>query len=186
MAWPVGDKSLQPSVRAGRIRTQLVEERANRINHIDVHLLRRTTDVVGLPEDPTLQHRPNGPAMVFDKQPIADVLPFAVDGQRLALNRIADDQRDKLFRELVGTIVVGAVGRHYRHLMRVEGGPDKKVACRLACRVGAVRRIRCQLGKRRIARLERSVDLICGDMKEPEFCLSLPLQLFPITPHRIK
>ena len=91
--------------------------------------------------------------MVFDKQPITDVLSFAVDGQRLALDRIADDQRDKLFRELVGTIVVGAVGRHHRHLVRVEGSTNQKVTGCFARRIGTVRRVGRQLRKGRIARL---------------------------------
>jgi len=49
--------------------------------------------------------------MIFDIEPIAHIAAGSVDGQGLAGQGVNDCQRDKLFRELIRTVVVGAVRR---------------------------------------------------------------------------
>jgi hypothetical protein len=44
--------------------------------------------------------------MVFDKQPVANVLAVAVDGKRLTLQGVEDHKRDQFFGELAGAVVV--------------------------------------------------------------------------------
>ena len=69
----------------------------------------RAADVVGLAGPPTLQDRGQRAGVVLDVQPVAHVGAVAIDRQRLALQRLQDDQRNELFREVVGPVVVGAV-----------------------------------------------------------------------------
>ena len=49
--------------------------------------------------------------MVFDEEPVADVLSLAVDGQGLALADVVDEEGDELLGELVRAVVIRAV-RH--------------------------------------------------------------------------
>jgi hypothetical protein len=62
--------------------------------------------------------------MVLDVEPVADLLAVTVDGQRLAGEGIVDAQRDELFREVVGAVVVGAVGGERRQAVGVVVGAD--------------------------------------------------------------
>ena len=48
--------------------------------------------------------------MVFDVEPVADLLSVSVDGERFSCEGVVDDERDKFFWEVVGSVVVGAVG----------------------------------------------------------------------------
>ena len=173
-------------MRPGRIGTQLIEQRANRVDDINVHFLGCAADVVSLAEAPALQDCPDRPAVILDKEPVADIFPLAVDRQRFALDRVTDDQRNQLFRELVGPVVVRTVRRHHGHLVRVERGADQKVARRLARRIRTVRRVGRKLGKRRVARLQSPVNLVGRNVEKVELCLLLSFQLFPVATHRIQ
>ena len=64
--------------------------------------------------------------MVFDIEPVADVFALSVDRKTFAVTDIVDKQRDKLLRELIGTVVDGAIGHYRRHPVGVvEGSPNK-------------------------------------------------------------
>ena len=95
-------------------------------------------------------------------------MPVAVDGQRLALAGVADDQRDQLLRELAGAVVVRAVGDQRRQAVRVVGGAHQVVGGGLRRGVGAVRRVGRRLAKRRVVGPERAVDLVGRDVQEAE------------------
>ena len=48
--------------------------------------------------------------MILYIQPVTNLGALAVYGERFALQRIEDHQRNEFFREVVGAVVVGAVG----------------------------------------------------------------------------
>jgi hypothetical protein len=111
--------------------------------------------------------------VVLDVEPVADLLAVAVDGQRLAGQGVVDDQRDELFREVVGTVVVGAVGGQHRQAVGVVVGAHQMVAGRLAGRVRAVRFVAVGFGEGRIVLAERAVDFVGGHMQEAERLLAV-------------
>ena len=47
-------------------------------------------------------------AVILDIQPVAHILARSVDRQRLVVQRVCDHERDKLLREVIGAVVVGA------------------------------------------------------------------------------
>ena len=52
--------------------------------------------------------------MVVHIQPVADVVTLAINGKRLTIARIQDDQRNELLRELIRAVIIGAVGGDHR------------------------------------------------------------------------
>ena len=77
----------------------------------------------------------DGAGVVLHEQPVAHILALAIDGQRLAVADIVDKQGYQFLGELVGTVVVRAVGHHHRHAIRVVEGTYEMVA---RCLRGAV------------------------------------------------
>ena len=61
------------------------------------------------------------------KEPIAHIFTFSVHRQRLSVADVVDEQRYELFGELVGTVVVGAVGHERRHSVGVVVGSYKVI-----------------------------------------------------------
>ncbi|MNE56720.1 hypothetical protein D3C80_1516500 [compost metagenome] len=76
--------------------------------------------------------------MVLYVQPVANLLAIAIDRQCLAGQRVDDHQRNKLFREVIRTVVVRAVGGQYRQAIGVMVGAHQVVAGGFAGRVRAV------------------------------------------------
>ena len=81
--------------------------------------------------------------MILYKEPVAHILSLAIDWERTTVTDIVDEQWDKLLRELVRPIVVGAVGHDSRHAVGIVIGPYKVVRASLA---GTVWRMRIILG----------------------------------------
>ena len=106
--------------------------------------------------------------MILHKQPVAHILPVAVDRQRLALQRIQNHQRNQLLRKLKRPVVVRAVRGQHRQSEGVKVRPRQMIRPRLRCRVGAVRRVRRRLAECRIVRPQRSIHLIRRNMQKPE------------------
>jgi hypothetical protein len=44
--------------------------------------------------------------MIFNIQPVTDLVAFAVNRQRFTIQRIQDNQRDQFFREMVRAVVI--------------------------------------------------------------------------------
>lgn len=65
--------------------------------------------------------------MVDDIEPVAYIFTLTVDGEGLAVTDVVDEQRDQFFRELVWTIVVGAVGHDGGHSVCVVVGAHEMV-----------------------------------------------------------
>ena len=88
-----------------------------------------------------------------------------------------DDQRDQFFREVVGTVVVGAVGGQNRQAVGVVVGAHKVIAGRLAGRVGAVRFVLVCFGEGWVVGSKRAINFIGGNVQETEFVFCRFFQL---------
>ena len=77
--------------------------------HVDVAALAVRTDEVGLLHLATGQDGPNSAGVVLDVDPVADVLPGAVELGPDSIDDVGDLPRDELLHVLVVTIVVGTV-----------------------------------------------------------------------------
>ena len=128
---------------------EFVEDGAQGMDDVEVGLFVPAADVVNLAHLARLKDAVDGAAVVFHIEPVADLLAVAVNGQRLAGQGIVDDQRDELFREVVGAVVVGAVGGEYRQAIGVVVGTHQVVAGGLARGVRAVGFVAMGLGERR-------------------------------------
>ena len=97
------------------------------LDDVDVLPLVEATDVVGFCHFALMEDEVDGTGMVFYKEPVAHVFALAIDRQRLAVADVIDEERNQLLRELVRTIVVGAVGHDGRHAVSVVEGANKVV-----------------------------------------------------------
>ena len=105
-----------------------------------------------------------------------------VDGQRPALKRVQDDQRDQLLREVVRPVVVGAVGRERRQPVSVVVGPHEMIRSRLRRRIRRVGRVGGLLGEVSLGP-QRPVDLVRRDVQEPEVVAFGTTQSPPVLEH---
>ncbi|KVK77358.1 hypothetical protein WS90_22390 [Burkholderia cepacia] len=87
-------------------RLQLIEDRADRMHNFDVPFLVPATNVISLAERTIGENGANCRAVIFDVEPVTNLLAIAIDRQRLARERIQDDQRNQLLGKMVWTIVV--------------------------------------------------------------------------------
>ncbi len=88
-----------------------------------------------------MEDQVDSPGVVLHVQPVADVLTLAIDRQRFPMTDVIDKQRNKLLRELVRAVVVGAVRDDGRHPERVMEGTHKVVRAGFGGAVRAVRLI---------------------------------------------
>ena len=132
----VGDE-----VHIGPFRTaqQTVYRIDNHLDNVNVLPLVEAANIVRLPYLSLVENKVDGTRMVFHIQPVAHVLSLAVYRQRFPMADVVDKQRNKLFRELIRSVVVGAVGDHGGHAVGVVERPHKMVAGGLG---GTVRRVR--------------------------------------------
>ena len=124
--------------------------------------------------------------MVLDVEPVANLLAIAVDGQWLAGQGVVNDERDQLFREVVGAVVVRAVGGQHRQAVGVVIGAHQVITGRLAGRVGAVRFVLVGFGKGRGIFVERAIDFIRGYMQKTEFIFGRFFQLTVVSTYRLQ
>ena len=73
------------------------------------------------------------PCVVNDIEPVSYVLALAVDGERLAVAYVVDEEGNELLWELVGSVVVAAVGDNGGHAVCVVEGAYEMVTGCLAC-----------------------------------------------------
>ena len=79
--------------------------------------------------------------MVIDIQPVADLPPVAVHGQRPAGKRVQNHVRNEFFGELVAAVIVGTVGDQGGQAVGALPGADEVVAAGFAGGIGAGRRV---------------------------------------------
>lgn len=80
---------------------------------------------------------------------------------------VVNDQRNQLFRELVGPVVVRAIGGQYRHPVGMEIGTNQMIRTGLGGGIGGVRLVGRGFGEL-AGRPEATVDLIGGNMQKAE------------------
>ena len=102
---------------------------------VDVLPLVEAADVVCVGDLSLVEDEVDGTCVVFHKQPVADVLALSVYGQRLAVADVVDEEGYQLLGELVGTVVVRAVGDDRRHSVCVVVCAHEVVAAGLGCRI---------------------------------------------------
>ena len=105
---------------------------------VDVFPLVEATYVVGFGYFAFMEDEVDGAGVVFDVEPVAYVLAFTVDGERLAMAYVVDEKGYEFLGELVGAVVVGAVGYYRGHAVGVVVGAYEVVARCFAGRIGAV------------------------------------------------
>jgi hypothetical protein len=118
--------------------------------------------------------------MVAHVEPVAHLHAVAVHRQRAARQSVDDHQRDELFREVIGTVVVAAIGGQHRQPVGVVVGPHQVVARGLAGRIRAVGLVGMALGEGRRVRGERAVDLVGAHVQEAERGLVVRAQAAPV------
>ena len=135
-------------------RLQFVEHGTQGQHDIQIPLLVPAADVISLADLAGFEDAAERAAVILDKKPVADLPAVAIDGQRLAGQGMVNDQRNKLFREMERTVIVGTMGGQDRQAVRVAIGSNQVIACRLACRIGAVRCVAAGFGEGRITLAE--------------------------------
>ena len=155
VAGAVGDVGDQRLVAAGELQDPL--------DDVDVGELVGPADVVDLARLPALEHDRDRAAEVAHVEPVADLHPVAVDGQRVARERVQDAERDQLLRVLARAVVVGGAADQGVGAVGVDEGADEKVAAGLRGRVGRGGLDRRGLGEGPL--LDRAVDLVGRDLQ---------------------
>ena len=93
---------------------RFAERLADQTDDINVAHLIVSADVVNLSYPSLPDDQVDRLAVIFHVQPVADIEPLSVDRKRLVRQRVGDHQRDQLFRELVGAVVIGAAADRRR------------------------------------------------------------------------
>ena len=135
VAGAVDDKGDESFRMALRIAEQAVDCPNDDPDEVDVLPLVEAADVVCVGDLSLMEDEVYGARVVFYKQPVADVLALSVYGQRLAVADVVDEEGDQLLWELVGAVVVGAVGDDRRHSVCVVVCAHEVVAAGLGCRI---------------------------------------------------
>ena len=164
---------------------QFVQQVADRVHDIQIGPLIIAADIIGL-AGPTLgRDEGQGAGVIIDIEPVADVQAIAIDRQRLALHRVQDGQGHELFGEVIGAVIVRAVGDHHRQAIGMEPGLGQMIGCGLRSRIGRARIIgRRLVEKARVA--QTAIDLIGRDMQIAEAILLCPLKPAPIDQRRLQ
>ena len=148
VAGAVGDIGLEGAVRLAICPgAEVIQQGAEGVDDLEVGLFVMAADVVDLAQGAFLKHQTQGPGMIIDVEPVADVVAFAVDGQGFARYGVMNHEGNELFRELAGAVVVGAVGGNDREAVGMVPGADEVIGGSLGGGVRGVRLIGGGLGK---------------------------------------
>ena len=115
MAEAVGDVGDEAEVLALAAPEQTVDGVDYNADDVDVLPLVEAADVVGLGHLALVEDEVNSTRVVLDEEPVAHILAFAIYRQRLAVTYVVYEQRYQFFGELVGPVVVRAVGYQCGH-----------------------------------------------------------------------
>ena len=140
--------------------------RRSRIAFDDIHVraLVAGADVVDLAGRALVQEEVERLTVVLDEKPVADLAAVAVDGQRLVVHGVGDEQRRHLLRVLVRADVVARPGDDDGQALGFDEGVALHVAAGLARGVGAARTQQVALF-RAMGRRDFTVDLVGGDVE---------------------
>ena len=143
MAGTVGDIGNQLEGRTFGVAQQTVHGLYHHPDQIYVLPLVEAADVVGFGHGALVENQVYGTCVVLHIEPVAHVLALAVDGKGTAVADIVDEQGYQFLGELVGAVVVGAVGDNGGHAVGVVIGTHEVVA---ACLGGRIWRMGVVLG----------------------------------------
>ena len=138
MPGTVGDVGDEVHVLTFAASQQAVDGSDDDPDDVDVFPLVEATYVVGLGCGAFVEDEVDGTGMVFDVEPVAYVIAFSIDGQGFAMADVVDEKGYEFLGELVGAVVVGAVGYYRGHAVGVVVGAYEMVARCFAGRIGAV------------------------------------------------
>src|SRR6185437_13351000 len=79
-----------------------------KLGELLIRQLPAPADVVKLTRPALLHDQLDAAAVIGHEQPVADVLPLAVERYLLAIQQIRDEQRDNLLRKMIWPVVVAA------------------------------------------------------------------------------
>ena len=189
MAQAVGHVGDEVHVLAFGATKQFIDSLDDDLDDVDVLPFVKAADVVRLGNLPVMENHVDSAGVVFDKEPITNIFALAVNRKRLLVADVVDEQRNQLFGELVGAVVVGAVRHDGRHAVGVVERTDEVVGAGLGCGIRAMRRVlrgfveevvavgqvvlagACRRGERRrdafrVVHLERTVDFVGRNVVE--------------------
>ena len=149
-------------------RLRLAEGGQDPVGHLHDGRLHAAADVVGLAHPAPGEHGVDRGAVVVDVQPLPAVLGAGIQGEGLVVERQGAEVRDQLLGELVGPVVVGAVGDRDGEPVGLGVGPHRMVRPRLRRVVGGAGTVRRILGEHLVGvEREIAVDLARRNMVEP-------------------
>ena len=91
----------------------------DRVGYIQISLLAFSPDVVDLTLFSMLNNEIDCPAVILNMNPVANVLPIAINWQRLVRERLRDHQWDEFLRKLERAVIIGTPGNNSRESMRL-------------------------------------------------------------------
>lgn len=110
---------------------QLVEERAEGVDYLQIGSLAVAAYCVGFAALSLFEDGKESAAVILDKEPVSDVAAVAVNRQTLSAQGVVDYERDELLGELIRSVVVGAVGDEDGETVGVPVGANKVIGGRL-------------------------------------------------------
>lgn len=134
-----------------------IENGADEVYDRDVAFLAGATDIVDGARPPVRQHGAKRRAMISDIDPIADIQAVAINRDFPAIEGAVDGQRNQLFRELAGPIVIRAIGGDDRQAVGVMERANQMIGASLACGVWTIGSVRRGFAKRRVGVAERAI-----------------------------
>ena len=138
MTGAVGDIGDEVEILAFLAAQQSVNGLDQHLDDVDVLPLVEAAYIVGFGDVAFVEDGVDSSGMVFDIEPVAHVLAFAIDGQGFAVAYVVYEQGYEFFGELVGAVVVGAVGDDGGQAVGVVEGSHEMVAAGFGSAVGAV------------------------------------------------
>ena len=100
---------------------------ANQFNDVDILHFIVAADVIDFADTALLENEVDGPAMVFDIEPVADIEAVPIDRQRLVMQGIDNHEGNQLFREMIRSIVVGTAADGHRQTIGPMIGQDQEI-----------------------------------------------------------
>ena len=119
VALAVGYVGYQVHVLAFLAAKQTVDGLYHNLYYVDVLPLVEAAYVVSVRRLALVEYQVDGTGVVFYIEPVAHVLALAVNRQWLAVAYVVDEQWYQLLRELVRSVVIGAVGYYRWHAVCV-------------------------------------------------------------------
>jgi len=90
-------------------RREFVKECANRMDDLKVRFFIPTADIISLPNPASFQHAADGGTVIAHIEPVANLLPIAVDREWLSCKSVVDNERNEFLGKMVGAVVVRAI-----------------------------------------------------------------------------